>query len=175
MKNKSFRPLLIIIMVWLSSAIIAPVYAWQEVDSMNMCNQPVQVIRAYQGHAKKWESRDHYIAEKKRRLYARNCPRVQAPKNTVHYKRVHHSIKRKHRSTKRCRSCYKKGYKEGYKAAHKKHKHLKYRKVPRKNTRRTLRAVTRQSGYRSNAAKIADCKRVDWANNASRSKVIATW
>jgi hypothetical protein len=83
MKNKLLSPLLIIIMAWLSSAIITPALAWQEVDSMNKCNQPVQVVRSYQGQAKKWGNRDHYITTKKRRLYAHNCPQVKAPKKIV--------------------------------------------------------------------------------------------
>jgi hypothetical protein len=154
-------------MVFVLSGFVTPsAYAWQEVDTMNMCNQPTHVIRTYQGDAKGWVNRDHYNATQQHQTYARNCPQVTAPKKTNKKKKVYRKTKRQPRRSKTCQSCYKKGYKAGYRAAHKKSHH---RKVQRKKVRRITR------GYPSHAAKIADCKRVDQANYENRSKVIARW
>lgn len=166
MKNSALKTNLLLMILVLSSLIITPVYAWQEVDTMNMCNQPLQVVRAYQGSAKNWANRDHYTATKQHQTYARNCPQVSVPKKVFQKKTVYRKIKRTQQRSKTCRSCYKKGYKAGYHAAHKK---LHYRKIQRKKVRRITRSARRH------AAEVADCKRVDQANNASRTKVIASW
>ena len=151
MKNILFAVLL------LSGLFTVPAYAWPEVDTMNMCNQPVQVTRAYQGGAKGWRDRDSHASTQKRQIFARNCPQVKAPVK-VYKKKVY---KRKvARTSKNCKKCYKKGFRDGYRAASGKRVYKKKR-------------IT--GGYRSHAEEIADCKRVDWANNASRTKVIAAW
>ena len=154
-----------IIMLLLMAAITSPTYAWQEVDTMNMCNQPVQAVRAYNGGAKGWINRDNFTASQKR-AYARNCPQVRAPKKVYKKKKVYRKVKRAKRRSKTCRACYKKGYRDGYRAAHKKHKRH-YRKIRSKKVRR--------GGYRNHAEEVADCKRVDWVNRANRSKVVARW
>jgi hypothetical protein len=166
MKNSALKTTLLAMILILSSLIIAPVYAWQEVDTMNMCNQPLQVVRVYQGNAASWGNRDHYTATKKHQIYARNCPQVRAPKKLFQKKTAYRKVKRTQQRSKTCRACYKKGYKAGYRAAHKK---LHYRKVQRKKGRRITRSARRH------AAEVADCKRVDQANHASRTKVIASW
>ncbi|MCK5917630.1 MAG: hypothetical protein KAG34_04365 [Cocleimonas sp.] len=171
MINTYFKRLSIV-MLLLTASLTAPAYAWQEVDTMNMCNQPVQVVRAYSGSAKGWSNRDNFTASQKR-AYARNCPQVRAPKKVHKKKKAYRKVKvkRTKRKSKTCRDCYKKGYRDGYRAAHKKHKRH-YRKKHNKNKK--VRRI-RRSGYRNHAEEVADCKRVDWANRANRSKVIARW
>ena len=164
MINTLFKRLSIIILL-MTATIAAPAYAWQEVDTMNMCNQSVQVIRAYKGGAKGWVNRDRFTDAQKR-TYAQNCPQVKAPKKVYPKKKVYRKTKRAKRQSKVCQACYKKGYRDGYRAAHKKHKRS-YRKKRNKKVR--------HSGYRNHAEEVADCKRVDWANKASHSKVIARW
>jgi hypothetical protein len=150
------------------ATITPPVYAWQEVDTMNMCNQPVQVVRVYKGDAKGWVNRDRFTDAQKR-IYTQNCPQVRAPKKAYPKKKVYRKTKRAKRQSKTCRACYKKGYRDGYRAAHKKHKRS-YRKKGNKKIRHI-----RRGGYRNHAEEVADCKRVDSANKASRSNVIARW
>ena len=159
-----------VIMLLLTLTITSPAYAWQEVDTMNMCNQPVQVVRAYNGGAKGWVNRDNFTASQKH-AYARNCPQVRAPKKVYQKKKVYRKVKRAKRRSKTCRACYKKGYKEGYRAAHKKHKRH-YRKT---HSKKVQRMRLHRGGYRNHAEEVADCKRVDWANRANHSKVIARW
>lgn len=144
---------ILLAMILLSSLFIAPAYAWPEVDAMNMCNQPVQLIRVYEGGAKGWVDRDSHANTQKRRAYATNCPQIKAPVKTSKKK-----VYRKKAKSKTCRKCYRKGFRDGYRAAKK--------RVYKKKR-------TTNGGYRSHAAEVADCKRVDRANNASRTKVVA--
>ena len=144
-------------MLLLSGLFTVPAYAWPEVDTMNMCNQAVQVTRAYQGGAKGWVDRDSHASAQKMQVFARNCPQVKAPvkayKKKVYKKKIP-------RTSKTCKKCYRKGFHDGYRAA---------------SNKRIYKKKLRRSGYRSHAEEVADCKRVDWANNASRTTVVATW
>jgi len=148
-------------MLLLSGLFTAPAYAWPEVDAMNMCNQPVQVVRAYQGGAKGWVDRDSHTATQKRQAFARHCPQIKAPVK-AYKKKVYKKVYKKKavRKPNACKKCYRKGFRDGYRAASAKRVYKKKRKT---------------GGYRSHAEKVADCKRVDWANNASRTKVVAAW
>ncbi len=165
MKRISLIKILLAAMLLLASTIFAPAFAWPEVDTMNMCNQPVQLIRVYQGDAKGWVNRDNYIATYKQRIYAANCPQVRSAKKALK-KKVYRKVTHKNHCLKNNRgSCYKKGYREGYQAGVTKCS----RRVSRKKRKQ------RRNAYRSHAAEVADCKRVDWANRTSRSRVIAAW
>jgi len=165
MKRISLIKILLAAMLLLASTIFAPAFAWPEVDTMNMCNQPVQVIRVYHGDAKGWVNRDNYIATYKQRIYAANCSQVRSAKKAFK-KKVYRKVTGKNSGKKNnCRSCYKKGYREGYQAA----RTQRSARVSRKKRK------LRYGAYRSHAAEVADCKRVDWANRANRSRVIAAW
>ncbi len=165
MKRILLIKILLATLLWLVSTIFTPAFAWPEVDAMNMCNRPVQIIRVYQGAAKGWANRDNYIATYKRRIYAANCPQIRSTKRAFK-RRIYRKLKRKnHRKRNHCRSCYKKAYRAGYQAA----SIRRSSRVSRKKRR------LRHSAYRSHAAEVADCKRVDWANRANRARVIAAW
>ena len=167
MKRISLNNILMATLLLLFSTMFAPVSAWPEVDTMNMCNQPVQVIRAYSGSDKGWVNRDYYIAKQKRRIYAANCPQVKSTKKTAK-KKVYRKVTRKNRRLKKsCSDCYKKGYQDGYRE-----KVVRNKRNQRVSNRKRK---AKRSGYRNHAEEIADCKRVDLANNASRTKVIAAW
>jgi len=146
----------------LSGLLTAPAYAWPEVDSMNMCNRAVQVTRAYQGGAKGWVDRDSHAATQKAQAFARNCPQIKAPVKVYKKKAIKKVVRKKViRRSKTCKRCYRKGFRDGYRAA------LRGKRIYKKKRR--------IGGYRTHAEEVADCKRVDWANNASRTKVVAAW
>ncbi len=154
---------ILLAMLLLSSLFVAPAYAWPEVDAMNMCNQAVQVTRIYEGGAKGWRDRDSYAVTRKAQLFARNCPQIKAPiKKKVYKKRIHKKKYHRKAKSRKCLKCYRKGFRDGYRAAKLRKSYKKKYKIKR-------------SGYRNHAEEVADCKRVDWANNTSRTKVIAKW
>lgn len=166
---KHLMKLIMTSLLLLGSFLAAPAYAWPEVDTMNMCNQPVQAVRAYQGGAKSWANRD--AATQNRRYYAANCPNVKAPVKSYNKPKKHYKKKvyRKKAKSKTCANCYKKGFRDGYRAA-KKNKHYSKAKHKRK-----FYSKKTASGYRNHAEELADCKRVDNANYASRTRVVARW
>ena len=116
MKNKVLaKGLSAVLLLW-ASVMMLPAHAWPEVDTMNMCNQAVQTVRAYPGGAKSWANRDGYTATQGDRIYTANCPQVRAPVGVkampakVYKKKIY----RKKSASKTCSNCYKKGYNDGY-------------------------------------------------------------
>ena len=67
----------------LGSFLTLPVYAWPEVDHMNMCGS---ATKAVQGGFTSWAQYDRYVAKRGNAYYLRtNCPNTVAPVKKVKY------------------------------------------------------------------------------------------
>lgn len=72
----------------LGGVLVLPVFAWPEVDHMNMCGAATKSVQAYAGNWKGWGQHDNYIARRGSAYYLRtNCPKTVAPtKKKASYK-----------------------------------------------------------------------------------------
>ena len=76
------------VLITLGALFASPVFAWPEVDHMNMCGSAVKVVRAYPGGSKGFAERDRYIAKRGMAYYFRsNCPEIKAPVKKSYVKR----------------------------------------------------------------------------------------
>ncbi len=68
---------ILVLVLTLGSFLTLPVYAWPEVDHMNMCGS---ATKAVQGGFTNWAQYDRYVAKRGKAYYLRtNCPNTVAP------------------------------------------------------------------------------------------------
>lgn len=84
------------VLITLGGLFTSPVFAWPEVDHMNMCGPAVKVVRAYPGSSQGFAQRDQYLEKRGMAYYFRsNCPEVKTPVKKSKTKRSYLSGKLK--------------------------------------------------------------------------------
>ena len=81
MNKPAIKKLLLSLFLTIGSLLSSSVYAWPEVDHMNMCGAAIKVSQKYAGNFKGWAARDNYVNRVRRAgyYYRTNCPQTVAP------------------------------------------------------------------------------------------------
>ena len=96
MNKPAIKKLLLSLFLTIGSLLSSSVYAWPEVDHMNMCGAATKVTQAYAGSFKGWAARDSYVNKVRRAgyYYRNNCPKTVAPVKKQAYKKVAMKVKK---------------------------------------------------------------------------------